>query len=533
MGKTINRLTYTILDILIVAISFMIVAWIKPATIRVVLPQYALPFMIFVFTWLLFSSIGDKYRVIEEDNFISIVVRTLGINIFIVAFTLSLLLIFKVSFSRLIIFGTIIISTTLEIVFFFMFYYTQKFFIDNPSFAKTPMVMELNVPPSVNNEEVTNLSTKVYKKSRYLPKVETSISLKESILTPLLNNYLDSKEKVFEFVNANIVLEGINRNKSTIISTSTQYNIDHLERASQEIVINLHPMNDYRRINKFLISINKSMKIGSIFVGNAETLFQRQQRFLSKKYPRVIKSIFRILDFIINRAFPKMNATKGIYFAITKGRNRPLSKCEILGRLYFCGFEVIATDSIHNKIFFIMKKVKEPSEDVSPSYAPIFKMDRVGKHKKLIKVYKMRTMHPYAEYLQKYLIENFGYSKDGTGRPANDFRITNWGKFLRKYWLDELPQLINLVKGDLKLVGVRPISKMRFSEFPRDMQDLRTEDKPGCIPPYVALLMKDEKQNIEAERIYLKEKAKRPAWTDIKYFWLAIFNILSNRIRSE
>jgi lipopolysaccharide/colanic/teichoic acid biosynthesis glycosyltransferase len=120
-------------------------------------------------------------------------------------------------------------------------------------------------------------------------------------------------------------------------------------------------------------------------------------------------------------------------------------------------------------------------------------------------------MHPYAEYLQKYLIENFGYSKDGTGRPANDFRITKWGKVLRKYWLDELPQLINLFKGDLKVVGVRPVSQVRFNEFPEDMQELRTKDKPGCIPPYVALLMKDEKQNIEAERIYLNEKLKHPS----------------------
>jgi len=84
----------------------------------------------------------------------------------------------------------------------------------------------------------------------------------------------------------------------------------------------------------------------------------------------------------------------------------------------------------------------------------------------------------------------------------------------------------------MKIVGVRPLSRYRFSEFPENIQSLRTQTKPGCIPPYVALNMPDDKGNIEAEVIYLKDREKYPRTVDLRYFFMAIFNILTNRIRS-
>nr|WP_280959768.1 sugar transferase [Anaerophaga thermohalophila] len=161
----------------------------------------------------------------------------------------------------------------------------------------------------------------------------------------------------------------------------------------------------------------------------------------------------------------------------------------------------------------------------------MFPMERVGRHGKIIKVYKLRTMHPFAEFLQDYITKLNGYNK--TGKPANDFRIASWGKFYRKYWLDELPQLLNVLKGELNIVGVRPLSRTRFNELPEDVRKIRVRFKPGCIPPYVALLMPDADGNIEAERIYLSEKVKRPLSTDFKYFFLAVYNIFSGKIKSS
>jgi len=124
-----------------------------------------------------------------------------------------------------------------------------------------------------------------------------------------------------------------------------------------------------------------------------------------------------------------------------------------------------------------------------------------------------------------------GYS-NATDKIANDFRVTAWGRFMRKYWLDEDPQIINFIKGELALVGVRPISESGLKRFNREFLDVRKQYKPGCIPPYVALKMQSITEYEKSERIYISEKQQHPFLTDIKYFYLAVFNILTNKIRS-
>ncbi len=64
---------------------------------------------------------------------------------------------------------------------------------------------------------------------------------------------------------------------------------------------------------------------------------------------------------------------------------------------------------------------------MNPSYGPMFAMNRLGKNGKIFKVYKLRTMHPYSEYLQDYVLKVNGYSE--TGKPAEDFRIPKWERF--------------------------------------------------------------------------------------------------------
>ena len=131
--------------------------------------------------------------------------------------------------------------------------------------------------------------------------------------------------------------------------------------------------------------------------------------------------------------------------------------------------------SINGLIYFVVKKETEPSYDLNPSYGPIYRMPRLGKNGKIIKVFKFRTMHPYSEYLQDYVLRVNGYAE--SGKPAEDFRIPVWGKFMRRIWLDELPQLLNVLKGDMKLVGIRPVSQRYFQDIPKEMQKLRLNSK--------------------------------------------------------
>ena len=115
-------------------------------------------------------------------------------------------------------------------------------------------------------------------------------------------------------------------------------------------------------------------------------------------------------------------------------------------------------------------------------------------------------MHPYSEFIQEDVHKK---NKLNTkGKLSNDFRLTSWGKFLRKYWIDELPQIYNLLRGDIKLVGPRALSEHYFSLYPKDIQDLRISIKPGLIPPYYADMPSCFQEIIESERKFLQQKLK-------------------------
>jgi len=295
-------------------------------------------------------------------------------------------------------------------------------------------------------------------------------------------------------------------------------------------LISLQKINDVRYINKYFEKINSKLSIGGIFIGCLETFSARRKRKKMNKIP-IIGSLFFTFEFVVKRIIPKLSFTKKYYFDITKGNDRFLSKAEGLGRLVSSGFKIMDYKNINGLLYFVVKKVKEPSFDLNPSYGPVYKMPRIGKNGEIIKVFKFRTMHPYSEYLQDYVLNANGYAN--SGKPADDFRIPYWGKFMRKCWLDELPQLINVLKGDMKLVGIRPVSERYFQDIPLEMQKLRLTQKPGCIPPYVALNRAGNVMSVlQAEKDYLEEKIKNPYTTDVKYFFNALFNIVFNHKRS-
>ena len=359
-------------------------------------------------------------------------------------------------------------------------------------------------------------------KSELLPKRK---SRKKRFVKPNLHKIGGMEKDVHNFVSKYVDLAD---NNTVILRTRSIDTISHLSRELTALV-NLKKVNDVRWVNKFFEEVNTHLVNGSLYLGAVEISEQRKAR-IYRTLPKAFAAFVYVIDFILRRVLPKLNLTKGFYFLVTDGRNRVMSKAEVLGRLVSCGFEIENLKTIGDTLYFVARKIKDPVYDLKPSYGPLFKMRRVGKNGKIIQVYKFRTMHPYAEYLQDYIIRNNGYQD--IGKPADDFRIATWGKFLRRYWLDELPQLINVARGEMKLVGIRPISNRFLNEFPEDIKELRLKQKPGCVPAYVSLLKQSVDGFIEAESIYLKEKMKRPYTTDIKYLVKAVINILSNKIRS-
>lgn len=99
---------------------------------------------------------------------------------------------------------------------------------------------------------------------------------------------------------------------------------------------------------------------------------------------------------------------------------------------------------------------------ISKDYNSIFyTQTRIGKNGKEFKLYKFRSMIPNADKVLKKLLKNPIYKDEWerNQKLENDPRITKMGKILRKTSLDELPQMINVLKGDMSMIGPRPLVK--------------------------------------------------------------------------
>lgn len=110
----------------------------------------------------------------------------------------------------------------------------------------------------------------------------------------------------------------------------------------------------------------------------------------------------------------------------------------------------------------------------SPGAAPIFKHYRVGRGGTLFPCYKFRSMVPNAqEKLQEYLKSDLEAQKEWNKyfKLKNDPRITKVGKFIRKTSIDELPQFINVLKGEMSWVGPRPIIKDEIHYYGKYIND--------------------------------------------------------------
>jgi len=159
----------------------------------------------------------------------------------------------------------------------------------------------------------------------------------------------------------------------------------------------------------------------------------------------------------------------------------------------------------------------------------IYKATRVGRHGRVFKMYKLRTMVENADKL------------GGASTSGDDERITKWGWYLRKFKLDELPQLWNVIKGDMALVGPRPDVPEVIHLMNTEERDIILSVKPG-ITDLASLWNYNEEERLEGQKdpheAYLKliwpEKKRlqieyvltRSLLLDIKIIWRTIKRLL-------
>jgi undecaprenyl-phosphate galactose phosphotransferase len=112
----------------------------------------------------------------------------------------------------------------------------------------------------------------------------------------------------------------------------------------------------------------------------------------------------------------------------------------------------------------------------------IFSHERVGKGGKIFKCYKFRTMYIDAEEKLKQILETNPEVKvewETKYKLTNDPRVTPIGKFLRKTSLDELPQIFNVLKGEMSLIGPRPVTKEELDKYYKEKAELYCLIPPG------------------------------------------------------
>ena len=403
--------------------------------------------------------------------------------------------------------GTIGFATLFELLTYGMWFLTkQSYEVKEMPLTASEQIKPKKLPQQVTDKEFIDFSRKKVIKQTIVEELGT---------------------EVFAYLSDTI---NLNVTSTLTLSTTTRFNIESQPANTYNTILNIKRVNDIRRINKFFEAVNQKLSNGDVYVCMAETKDLRKQRILHK-FPPVFNYIYYSFDYIIKRVFPKFLLTKKIYFILTRGENRVLSRAELLGRLYSCGFSVDSEKFIDGHLYVTCQKIKEPAYDLEPTYGPIIKLKRIGKEGKEIKIYKMRTMHPYAEYLQEYVYQQHDL-KDG-GKFKNDFRVSTLGRIMRKFWIDELPSIINLIKGELKIVGVRPLSRHYFSLYTKELQNKRIKYRPGLVPPFYVDNPKTLDEIMASELKYLDAYAKRPLLTDIRYFFIAFYNIIFKKYRSS
>ena len=336
-------------------------------------------------------------------------------------------------------------------------------------------------------------------------------------------------EDILETTKSFFRSNNLNPHRFRIFYNRTIFDIQILKRASIDCILNYYSTNDIQNINDYFRACYNAISINGYLIGIY--IPQELDRLnLERRMPRSLFVVYYPIHYLLKRVLPKLPWTSGIYTILTRGRKRLISKAELWGRLAYAGFAVKQESKLNGKVLFIAKKILTPADEEYPSYGPIIKLKRTGLNGEQIRIYKLRTMFPYSEFIQKEVYEQ--NSLDQSGKLKNDFRRNKAGIILRKVWLDEIPQIYNWIKGDISLVGVRALSEHYLSLYPEDLQELRKKHKPGLLPPYYADLPKSLDEIVDSERRYLVQKDEKPFLTDISYFFKIAANIIFKGARS-
>ncbi len=514
--KVISQVSYFLLgfDLILVLVSFFAINLIKRGDFGL-LPHYDKLLLLIYGLWFLCSFTTQKFSIKMDRDVYFPLWQWLKAGILMLACTGVIVFGLRLFyFSRFQVFGSISLLITLEFFVLHFYFWVQKNNGNDNDVESVEHVKKIldqeDLSISINHETIRQ-------------------KLMEPAQIKLQNRLIENYPDVLLFINKNIDINDMTRMEIGIASDN-KINVPDSDRIITRLFLNLHKINDIKRMNQYFLQVHQMLLPGGYFIAHAHTI-KTHKDWVYCKYPKQVANIVYFFDFCTKRIMPKLPGLKRIYFALCRGKNRIISRAEVLGRLCFCGFEIVAEKEINKRLCFIARKVKTPSLNQNPTYGPLIELNRYSSDNSIITIHKFRTMHPYSEYLQQFVYDMQGL-KEG-GKMHGDFRVATWGRIMRKLWLDELPMIYNWMKGDIQFVGVRPLSPHYFSLYDKELQELRKRVKPGLIPPFYADLPKDFDEICDSERRYIKAFLKHPVRTQSLYFCKAFFNIVFKGARSN
>jgi lipopolysaccharide/colanic/teichoic acid biosynthesis glycosyltransferase len=162
------------------------------------------------------------------------------------------------------------------------------------------------------------------------------------------------------------------------------------------------------------------------------------------------------------------------------------------------------------------------------SRGPIFfTQTRVGRKGGLFTLYKFRSMTVNADALKSGMIADNSFQDSVTFKMKNDPRITRVGRFIRRFSIDELPQLFNVVKGEMSLVGPRPPVPEEVEKYsPDDRKRLLVKPGITCLWQISGRSELPFKQQVELDKQYINSQS---ILLDIKILLKTIPAVLTGR----
>ena len=157
----------------------------------------------------------------------------------------------------------------------------------------------------------------------------------------------------------------------------------------------------------------------------------------------------------------------------------------------------------------------------------LFSQNRVGRNGRIFKCYKFRSMRADAEVLKKKLMSQ-NEMQGLMFKIENDPRITKVGRFIRKTSLDELPQFINVLKGDMSLVGTRPPTVDEYEKY-EPKHKARVSMMPGLTGLWQVSGRSDIKDFDEVVKLDMEYIDNASFWFDIKIILLTIKTVIFGR----